>query len=127
MFPLNRVHAAHATDWNDFRPILTLASERDVGIMAIKSVAKRTWPNDAGKSHRYITWYEPFDTEEEIRKSLWYTLSQDITAAVTPGDLKLWPMVFEAARRFQPLSREEQEQYIAEASQYRPLAAPGMD
>ena len=127
MFPLNRVHAAHPEGWNDFHPLLKTAREKDVGVMAIKSVAKDTWENPDRQSRPYQTWYEPFDDAAEIEKSLWYTLSQDITAAVTPGELKLWPMVFDAAQRFRPLSEQEQREAIAGAANYRPLVGPNMD
>ena len=125
MFPLNRVHAAHPTDWNDFRPLLKTARQKDVGVMAIKSVAKRAWegPNVAS----YNTWYEPFDEASEIEKSLWYTLSQDITAAVLSGELKLWPMIIDAAKRFRPLNKKEQQEVMAQVAQYQPLVGPAMD
>jgi aryl-alcohol dehydrogenase-like predicted oxidoreductase len=127
LFPLNRIHAAHLQGWNDFFPLLETARRKDVGVMAIKSVAKGTWDESVTTSHRYNTWYEPFDDVMEIRKSLQYTLSQDITSAVMPGDLRLWPMVIEAAESFQPLSREEQKRVVSQAVQYQPLAGPRMD
>ena len=127
LFPLNRIHAAHLQDWNDFFPLLERARQKDVGVMAIKSVAKGIWEESAGASHRYNTWYEPFDEASEIRKSLQYTLSQDITSAVMPGDLKLWPMVIEAAENFRPLSEEEQKKVVSQAARYQPLTGPHMD
>jgi aryl-alcohol dehydrogenase-like predicted oxidoreductase len=125
MFPLNRVHAAHWTDWNDWRPLLKTARQKDIGVMAIKSVAKqaRQGPNEK----QYNTWYEPFDEAAEIEKSLRYTLSQDITAAVMAGELRLWPMIIDAAKRFKYLNDAEQQKVIAEASQYQPLVGPSMD
>ena len=62
----------------------------------------------------------------EIEKSLWYILNQEITSAVLPGDLKLWPMIIDAAWRFKPLDSERQSEFIAEASRYQPLAGPNM-
>jgi aryl-alcohol dehydrogenase-like predicted oxidoreductase len=127
MFPLNRVHAAHVTDWNNFPPLLKTARQKDVGVMAIKSVAKRAWEGPQARSHPYNTWYEPFDKATEIEKSLWYTLSQDITAAVLPGELQLWPMIIDAAKRFRPLNKKEQQEAISQATQYQPLVGPSMD
>jgi predicted aldo/keto reductase-like oxidoreductase len=127
MFPLNRVHAAHFNDWNDWRPLLKTARQKDAGVFAIKSVAKRLWPDGDEAKHKYNTWYEPFDEAGDIEKSLWYTLSQDITSAVMPGELKLWPMAIEAAQRFKPMTPEEQRQAISEVSQYPPLHAPFME
>jgi aryl-alcohol dehydrogenase-like predicted oxidoreductase len=126
LFPLNRIHAAHPTDWNDFRPVLQTARQQNVGVLAIKSVAKGVWPDPDRASHPYNTWYQPFDDAENIEKSLRYTLCQDITAAVLPGDLKLWPMIIDAARRFKPMTDNEQKQVMREVEQYQPLAGPNM-
>jgi aryl-alcohol dehydrogenase-like predicted oxidoreductase len=127
MFPLNRVHAAHITDWNNFTPLLKTAHQKDVGVLAIKSVAKQAWKDHTGGSHPYQTWYEPFDKVTEIEKSLWYTLSQDITSAVLPGELKLWPMIIDAAKRFMPLDDREQMETISLAAGYQPLVGPNID
>jgi len=127
MFPLNRVHAAHPTDWNAFRPLLATARSRDTGVMAIKSVAKRAWETRDPASHPYQTWYEPYDKAEEIEQSLRYTLSQAITLAVLPGELKLWPRIIAAARRFKPMDAKEQQKAIAAAAVYEPLVGPNMD
>jgi aryl-alcohol dehydrogenase-like predicted oxidoreductase len=124
LFPLNRVHAANFTDWNDWRPLLKTAKEKDTGLMAIKAVAKQAWP---GSDHKgYNTWYEPFDDPDNIEKSVRYALSQDITAAVLPGELSLWPMILDAAERFTPLSPEEEAAVVREASVYSPLVGPNM-
>jgi aryl-alcohol dehydrogenase-like predicted oxidoreductase len=126
LFPLNRIHAAHPTDWNDFRPVLQTARQQHVGVLAIKSVAKGVWPDPDRASRPYNTWYQPFDDAENIEKSLRYTLSQDITAAVLPGDLELWPAIIDTAQRFKPMTADEQEQVMLEVEQYRPLAGPNM-
>jgi aryl-alcohol dehydrogenase-like predicted oxidoreductase len=125
MFPLNRVHAAHFNEWNDYRPLLKTARRKGVGVQVIKSVARGAWKDRS--SQPYQTWYEPFDDAGEIEKSLWYALSQDITAAVLPGDLKLWPMIIDAAERFRPLSPEQQRDFVAQAAPNQPLAGPVMD
>ena len=127
MFPLNRVHAAHPEKWNYFIPLLKTAREKDTGVLAIKSVAKQLWENPDRASHTYQTWYHPFDEATEIEKSLWYTLSQDITAAVLPGDLRLWPMAIDAAQRFKPLDAGAQKSVIKEVEQYQALVGPNMD
>jgi aryl-alcohol dehydrogenase-like predicted oxidoreductase len=127
MFPLNRVHAAHFNDRNDWRALLKTTRKNDVGVFAIKSVAKRVWEDGDEAPHKYNTWYEPFDEAEEIEKSLRYTLSQDITSVALPGELKLWPMVIAAAQRFRPMTPKEQRQVISEVAQYEPLFAPWME
>lgn len=118
LFPLNRVLAAHASDYNDFAPLLDVVREKDVGTIAIKAVAKRPWEMTM---HMYRTWYEPFDEQAEIDRSLWHVLSQGVTTAAMPSDLRLWPMVLDAAERFRPLSPQEQEEAVAEVERYRPI------
>ena len=126
MFPLNRVHAAHPTDWNDFRPLLKTAKQKDVGVMAIKSIAKRAWEGEQVRRH-HDTWYEPFTDAEEIEKSLRYTLSQDITTAVLPGELSIWSRMIDVAKRFKPMTAQEQQDAMAHVKQYQPLVGPQMD
>jgi hypothetical protein len=125
MFPLNRVHAAHFSDWNDWRPLLKTAKTKEVGVFAIKVVAKRLWESES--EHKYDTWYEPFDQAGEIERSVWYTLTQDITSAVMPGELKLWPMMIDAANRFESLSQSKQKEITEEVSGFKPLYASWMD
>ena len=75
--------------------------------------------------HMYKTWYEPFEEQSDIDKSLWYTLSQDITTAALPGDLRLWPMIIDAAERFSPMDASEQAKAIEEVKQYPSIFPPG--
>jgi aryl-alcohol dehydrogenase-like predicted oxidoreductase len=118
MFPLNFVLRAHRNERNDWEELLKLVKEKDVGVMAIKAITKGPWPTE---THAYQTWYEPFDDQEAIDRALWFTLSQDVTAAVSAADVRLIPKVMDAAERFRPLSQEEQAQLVTTGSQLRPL------
>jgi len=122
LFPLSRVHAAHFDKDNDFRPLLDAARKKEVGLLAIKAISKRNWP---ATDHPYHTWYEPFDTQKEIDRSLWYTLSQGVTTCPMSSDLKLWPLLIDAAQRFKPMSAEEQASALREVGQYQPISVPG--
>jgi aryl-alcohol dehydrogenase-like predicted oxidoreductase len=122
LFPLSRVHAGHLNDFNNFVPLIQAAKTRDVGLISIKAISKRNWP---GTNHNHGTWYEPFDTQEEIDRSLWYTLSLGVTTAPMASDLALWPMLLSAAGRYKPMSQNDQNEAIKEVEQYRPIASPG--
>ena len=117
LFPLNRVLASRRDDYNDFTGLVELAREKDVGTIIIKAVTKRPWK----AIPVYTTWYEPFDQQEDIDKSVWYALSQDITTYAMASDLRLWPMIVDAAERFKPLDAQEQETVVREVRQYQPL------
>lgn len=120
LFPLSRVHAAHFNDKNDFRPLVELAQRNDVGMIAIKAISKRLWPS---KSRPFSTWYEPFDAQADIDRSLAYTLTQGVTTCPTAGDVKLWPMLIDAAERFTPLTPTEQAAALDEVAQYQPISS----
>jgi predicted aldo/keto reductase-like oxidoreductase len=126
LFPLNRIHAAHFNEWNDWRQLLKTARQKDAGVMAIKSIAKGEWASGAIRN-QHNTWYEPFTDAEDIKKSLLFTLSQDITAAVLPGELSIWPLMIETVQNFKKLDAKMQQQYTAEAAKYEPLVGPEMD
>jgi predicted aldo/keto reductase-like oxidoreductase len=127
MFPLNRVHAAHFNEWNDWRPLLKTARQKDAGVFTIKAVAKQAWPERSMAFNKTNTWYEPFTENEEIEKSLWYTLSQDITSAPLTSEWKLWPVIIDAANRFKPLTKKQQAEFVSQAARYEPLEGPVMD
>jgi hypothetical protein len=112
------VLAAHRDDFNDFSLILEVTQKKDVGIIGIKAIAKRPWE---AAMRMYRTWYEPFDEQMEIDKSLWYALSQGITTTAMPADLYLWPLVIDAAERFRILDTHEQEEVVSQVKHYRPI------
>ena len=105
LFPLNRVLAAHCNDYNDFRPLLDLVKQKNVGTIAIKSITKRPWDEPM---HMYRTWYEPFDKPADIQKSVDFTLSQGVTTVAMSGDLRLWPAIIEAGEKFHQMTPDEQ-------------------
>jgi aryl-alcohol dehydrogenase-like predicted oxidoreductase len=118
MFPLNFVLRAHRNEHRDWEELLRLAQEKDVGLMAIKSIARGPWPTE---DRPYTTWYEPSDDQEAIDRAVWFTLSQGITGVVSASDAGLTRKVVDAANRFRPLSSEEQAQLVAKGSQLQVL------
>lgn len=116
--PVNVVVGAHLQPKNDWRPLLKLAAERNVGVMAMKALGKQPWGED---EHCYNTWYRPFDDQERIDRAIWFTLSQGVATATSAADVHLLPMILSAAERFQPLSAERQLELTAEASALEPI------
>ena len=118
MFPLNFVLRAHRNEHNDWEELLRLAQEKDVGLMAIKSIARGPWPTE---DRPHTTWYEPFDDQEAVDRAVWFTLSQGVTGVVSASDVGLMRKVVDAAERFRPLSSEEQAQLVGRGSQLVPF------
>ena len=69
----------------DFGPkVLKTARKKDMGIMAIKAIAKSRISGDENPYPNL--WYHPYEEDELIEKSLQFTLSKDITGTVHAGD-----------------------------------------
>jgi hypothetical protein len=85
----------------DAEALLAECAIRDLGVMAIKAVARRPWGDTAPTAS---TWYEPWTDEEAIRRGVRFALSTPgVHAFCTAGDLRLLPTVLAAADGYAPL------------------------
>ncbi len=118
LFPIN-----YAT-WNagNFGPqVLAKASEKNMGILALKSMAKQPWPKGADRSAHPNCWYEPMTDPEEALMGLRFTLSHPVTAAVTPADPQCLKVALQVAPSFRPLQAAEVEKIKQAAANVEPL------
>lgn len=104
LFPFN-----YATWYaGNFGPqVLEMAHSKNMGILALKAMARGPWAEGADKSGYPKCWYEPLTSEPDIEKGLRFTLSHPITAAVPPGEEKLFRMALGMADRLKPLDDRE--------------------
>ena len=105
--------------------LLAVCAARDLGVMAIKAVARRPWPDrrplaDAvagspSTAERWAdSWYEPQATDGEIDRGIHFALSTPgVHAFCTPGDIALLPRVLASAERYAPLSDAGREEAVA--------------
>jgi len=89
MYPINFV--CHYNS-NFEAAVIAEAKKRKMGIIALKAMARQRWQ---GPRRYKKTWYEPIDERELARKALSWALSQGVTAAIPPGEEKLWRMAVE--------------------------------
>lgn len=81
--------------------LLDVCASRDLGVMAIKAVARRRWSDD---DHPQSPWYEPWRADLDVRRGVRFTLSTPgVHAFCTPGDLDLLPTVLAAAQHVDPM------------------------
>jgi len=118
LLPVNYVLRAHPEPKNDYEPVLSLAKKRNLGIIAMKTVAKRPWPTE---EHVYRCWYEPFDTQKEVDEAVRFTLSQYVTTAASCSDIRMAKMMINSAERYTPMTREEQEKLLQKANALKPI------
>lgn len=119
LFPINFVLFSQA----NFGPqVLARAHEKGMGILALKSMAKTTWPEAERKNHpEPKCWYQPAALPEEAALGLRWTLSHPITAAVPPGDEKYFRLAMDVAQNFQPIKPEEEQALLARAQGVEPI------
>ncbi len=86
--------------------VVAKAKEYGMGILALKALAKRAWQED--ETHDWSkTWYKPVESYEEAQLAMRFTLSQPVTAAVSPGHPELLWWACDGAETFSPITEEE--------------------
>ena len=96
LFPVN----VNAWENGGFGPqILAKAKSKGMARMALKALAFGKWPANLKESDRKYPkcWYQPIDDREMARLALRFTLNQEVTAAVPPGDERIFDLALELA------------------------------
>lgn len=105
--PLNPRLWADTGYRDDFEALAAEAQRQDVGLMVIKAVARRNWPDGAPKTR--TTWYEPLDESEHIRAAVSWVLSRpEVTGLATAGDVGLLAPIVAAEAERMPVEQAEQ-------------------
>jgi predicted aldo/keto reductase-like oxidoreductase len=117
LFPVN-----YAT-WNAGHfgsQVLEQAKAKGAGILCLKSMAKGPWPEGTEKRYEKC-WYEPLDDPDEAELALRFTLSHPVTAAIPPGEPKLFELAVRLAPRFEPITSEQEKMLKEKAAAGTPL------
>ncbi len=115
MTPWNYILSTDEDYRRDFEALVRETKRQDAGLMTIKTISRRNWPEgDPTGDQKYTTWYEPFDRQEHIDAAVSFVLSfEEITGIAMVGDVTLVPMMLEAERS--RTFREEAERVLAGA------------
>lgn len=117
LFPVNFVLYSQG----NFGPqILAHARKKGIARLALKAMAHSAWPKGARREYAKC-WYKPVDARELARDAVRFTLSEEVTAAIPPGEEKLYRMALDFAAAFQPLTVAEREQLLASATGLEPI------
>ncbi len=117
LFPVNFICYARG----NFGPqVMARAKELGVARLALKAMAHGPWKR--GEKRRYPNcWYRPIEDRELARQALRFTLSEGVTAAVPPGDERLFRMALELARDLPPLTEAERAALLEGTKGLRPI------
>ena len=119
LFPVNFV-TYYA---GNFGPqIRDAAIKKNMGLLALKSMAKNSWPAGT-KDHPYSKcWYEPIDDLDLAKLALRFTLSEPVTALLPPGEEKLYRTALNILEKgINPLTEEERNSLIIKAKPLQPI------
>lgn len=90
--------------------IIAKAQSKEMAILALKILARqRTAENDPIRQQYPKCWYQPITDSEEAKLAMTFTLSQPVTAAIPPGDIRSFRLAMELAPQIQPITREQVE------------------
>ncbi len=120
LFPVNFV----CFEQGGFGPqVLAKAKEKGVARLALKALAHHPWPQGVPRNESPYPkcWYQPVDDPTLARQALRFTLSEDITAAVPPGDERLYAMALDIAASFTPLTAAERQALLASTRGTSPI------
>jgi len=117
LFPVNYV----CCEKGNFGPqVIARARELGAARLAIKAMAHGPWRKNDRRIYPNC-WYRPIDDKDLARQALRFTLSEDVTAAIPPGDIQLFRMALDMATDLPPLSAEERLELLASTRRLRPL------
>ena len=120
MFPLNPAASRDPDYRRDSEALLDECEARNIGVQTIKMIARGGW-GDGDKETN--TWYDPHRDQDDIDRSLWWVLSQQVHTAPSCGDVELLPKVLDAAERFVPLDTSQLADVAANQRPPNPLPA----
>ena len=117
MIPVNVMMYSNPEYKANIENLLSVCEEKDVGVQAIKMLAKGGWGD---VSPDCTTWYDPYREQGEINKAIWWQLSQRIHTAPSCGEPALLHKVLDAGDMFKGISREEESIIFNKSSAIRP-------
>jgi aryl-alcohol dehydrogenase-like predicted oxidoreductase len=125
LFPVNWVLFSQA----NFGPqILKRAQQKQMGILALKGMAKTTWTAGQKENHpEPKCWYQPAGYPDEAALGLRWTLGHAITAAIPPGDEKYFRLAMDVAQNYKPLEPHEEQALLSGGKGVEPIFHLGND
>jgi aryl-alcohol dehydrogenase-like predicted oxidoreductase len=118
LLPYNYVTMQSAYYRENFEALVKTCQERRVAVQTIKSIALRPW---MAQDHTRATWYQPFETTDEIDIAVWWAMGRHGIFLNSVGDVDLLPRVLDAAGRFHKAPSEGEMQALVERSHSEPL------
>ena len=119
LYPVN--FAAHLQGTFD-QEVIKTARQKDMAVLALKMFARQRAPKKDPVRQQYPKcWYQPITDPDEARLAMAFTLSQPVTAAIPPGDIRLFRMALDLATQRKPITEELMEKLQRWAAEMDPI------
>jgi len=102
----------------DVEALLGVCEQRGVAVQTIKSVARRRWPEGAG---RQFSWYEPLADAEALARAVHYVLGRPGIFLNSSSDARLLGPTLEAAVAGGPVPADQEMAADVERHEIEPL------
>jgi aryl-alcohol dehydrogenase-like predicted oxidoreductase len=102
--------------------VIQKAAEKKMAILALKMLARQLAPEDDPVRKEYPNcWYRPIIDHEEAKLAMTFTLSQPVTAALPPGDERLFKTALDLVSDIKPITQQQIKKLTALASNLTPI------
>lgn len=119
LFPVN---FAGYLEGNFSPDVIKKAREKEAAILALKILARQRVPQDDPIRKEYPKcWYQPITDLDEAKLAMAFTLSQPVTAAIPPGDVRLFEIAVDLAADMQPVTEQQMEKLKRWAAEMNPI------
>jgi aryl-alcohol dehydrogenase-like predicted oxidoreductase len=102
--------------------VIKTAREKEMAILALKILARQRVPKDDPIRQQYPKcWYQPITDIDEAKLAMAFTLSQPVTAAIPPGDIRPFKMALDLAMDMKPVTEQQMEKLKLWAAEMTPI------
>jgi len=118
LLPYNYVMMQNAQYATDFEALSKVCVERGIAMQTIKGITMRPWDE---REHTHNTWYEPLSNADDIATAVRYVLGRRGVFLNTASDMRLLPLVLDAADRFDGVPADAEMRALVERREMAPL------
>lgn len=93
----------------NFSPeVIEKTKEKGIAILALKMLARQNIAQEDPIRKQYPKcWYQPITDIEEAKLAMSFTMSQPVTSAVPPGDIRSFRLALSLADKIEPMDEEK--------------------
>jgi aryl-alcohol dehydrogenase-like predicted oxidoreductase len=105
--------------------VLAEAKSKNMGVIALKALARQRWQEKKGRERWPKCWYEPIVERGLARKSLSWTLAQGVSTTIPPGEEELYRLAVELAPDCRKPTADELSELERIAAASQPIFSTG--